>query len=113
MKLHSENVAAFDCGGELQSIFAGCHRRCHQGRVKRVRVIDKRVLRDILQQARTVLNSYGILPDMRRLHRGGKLAAFAGKDASSRDLRAFIAAVEKPLHAKAYPEKWLAGRSGL
>src|ERR1039458_792990 len=50
---------------------------------------------------------------MRRLHGRGKLPAFAGKDPRSCNLTTFFAPLEKPLHAQAYPEKRLAGRSAL
>src|SRR5580692_2278130 len=49
---------------------------------------------------------------MRRLHRGWKLPAFAGKDACASDLEALLTSLEKPLHAQADSEERLPGGSG-
>ena len=104
MKLHSENIAAFDSAGEQPSVFAGGRSLGHHGRMKRMRVIDKRILRDAVQQSRSFLNQERIPADMRRLYRGRKLPAFAGKDPRACDLSAFFTSFEKPLHSQADPQ---------
>ena len=41
MELHSENVAALDGSGKLQSVFAGRRHSSHYRRMKRVGVVHK------------------------------------------------------------------------
>src|ERR1700689_1256184 len=67
MELHSENVRLLDGSAELQPVFTrrtGCgqHRR-----MKRVRVVDKRILRDASQHPRTLLDCQRIPANVRRL----------------------------------------------
>src|SRR5450755_3151251 len=115
MELHSKSVAALDGTGKLQAVVAD--RRCFrdQGCVEGVRVVDKGILRDALQQPRAVLNVnlQRIPSDVWRLNRGWKRPASASKDARSRDLAALLAAFEEPLHSQADPEKRFASLGGL
>src|ERR1700722_3432224 len=113
MELHSENVAALDCSGEGQSVFAGRRGLVYKRRVKGMRVVDKRIGCNAPQQLRALLNRQRIPANMRRFHRRRKLPAFAGKDASARDLSALFTPFEKPLHSQADSEKWSAPRKAL